>query len=176
MVLSCAIFMYGTTAFGQKQAASQANSVAASACDEPPYHALDFWVGEWDVFDSGDSSKAGESSISKILKGCAIEVNWVGTEGEHVRELFYYDKPQREWIQVWVGDAGATKQRQLLDQAENGTVRFQGKVAHVDGRSHLDRSTVTPLPGHRIHQVIELSRDQGNSWQTVFDAEYRRRK
>src|SRR5689334_6559610 len=62
MVLSCAIFMCGTTVYAQKQAAAQRNSVAASACDEPPYHALDFWVGDWDVFDSGDSSKAGESS------------------------------------------------------------------------------------------------------------------
>jgi hypothetical protein len=176
MVLSCAISFCGTAAFGQKQATGQPKSIAASACDEPPYHALDFWIGEWNVFDSADGSKAGESSIQRILKGCAIEVNRVGAEGEKVKELFYYNKPEHEWIQVWVGDGGATKQRQLLERSESAAVRFQGKVVHMDGRSHLDRSTVTPLPGRRVRQVIDLSRDQGNSWQVVFDAEYRRRK
>jgi hypothetical protein len=160
---------------GQKEAKTQPQANAATACEEAAYHTLDFWIGEWNVFDSADGSKAGESSIRRILRGCAIEVNWVGTEGEHVKELFYYDKPGHEWIQVWVGDGGATKQRQLVDRSEGGTVRFQGKVRHMDGRSHLDRSTVSPLPNDRVHQVIELSRDEGNSWQTIFDAEYRRK-
>jgi hypothetical protein len=39
--------------------------------------------------------------------------------------------------------------------------------------SHMDRTTLTPLAGGRVHQVIEISRDGGKNWETVFDAEYR---
>jgi hypothetical protein len=43
----------------------------------------------------------------------------------------------------------------------------------LDGGSHLDRTTLTPLPGGRVHQVIEISRDAGKTWEIAFDAEYR---
>lgn len=42
------------------------------------------------------------------------------------------------------------------------------------GRRCLDRTTLTPLPGGGLRQVIEISTDQGATWQTTFVAEYRR--
>jgi len=63
----------------------------------------------------------------------------------------------------------------LIEETKDGGVRFQGSIPHLDGKSHLDRTTLTPLPGGRVHQVIEISRNAGKTWETVFDAEYRRR-
>ena len=170
------VVLFGRSAVAQAPPAPQTAAMRsiAAACNEPAYHALDFWVGEWDVYDSQDGTRAGHSVLEKILNGCAIEVNWIGVEGEHVKELFYYDKPKQQWVQVWVGDGGATKQRRLLERLHDGSVRFQGEVAQMNGGSHLDRSTVTSLPNGRVHQVIEISRDGGKSWQPSFDAEYRR--
>jgi hypothetical protein len=170
----CAICICASSVAAQSQA-NPRKAVATPACNEPANHTLDFWMGEWNVLDAEDKSKAGESSITKILQGCAIEVNWFGAGGEHVKELFYYYKPKQQWIQVWVGDSGATKQRQSLEHLPSGAVIFEGEVAQMDGGSHRDRSTVTPLAGGGVHQVIEISRDHGKSWQTVFDAEYRKK-
>jgi len=75
---------------------------------------------------------------------------------------------------VWVTDAGPIKEKQVIEELKDGSVRFQGEIPHLDGSSHLDRTTLTPLPGSRVHQVIEISRDAGKNWETVFDAEYRR--
>ena len=149
-----------------------------SVCQQDPsYRQLDFWVGRWDVFDSHDGSKAGTSVLQTILNDCAIAEEWHEADGSgEVRELFYYQKAKKLWHQIWVSDAGPTKERLLVETLKDGSVRFQGEVAQLDGGSHLDRSTVTPLSGDRIHQVIEISRDDGKTWQVTFDAEYRKQK
>ena len=38
----------------------------------------------------------------------------------------------------------------------------------------LLRTTLTPLPGGRVHQLIEWSNDDGRTWQTSFEGWYRR--
>src|SRR4051812_13200248 len=178
----CFGIQFCAAAIGQNKSAG-ASAVAThsavampSRCDEAPYHLLDFWLGKWDVFDSSDGSKAGSSILENVLNGCVIEVNWVGVGGDKVKEIFYYAKAKKQWNQLWLGDTGRTKQRQLVEQLKDGGVRFQGEVEQFDGGTHLDRSTVIPLPGHRIHQVIETSSDAGKTWHVGFDAEYRKQK
>jgi hypothetical protein len=149
--------------------------VQPQACaSDPAYAKLDFWIGRWEVFDSHDGTRAGTSVLDKALKGCAVTVDWHEADGSgEIRELFYYAKAKKAWRQVWISDAGPTKERTMVDDPQEGSIRFLGEVAQLDGGSHLDRSTVTPLAGHRIHQVIEISRDHGQTWEVVFDAEYR---
>jgi len=149
----------------------------ASVCQQDAaYRRLDFWIGRWNVLNARDGSRAGTSTLAKILNGCAITVDWQEADGSgEVRELFYYQKAKKLWRQVWISDAGPTKERALVDVLPNGAIRFEGEVLQLDGGSHLDRSTITPLTGGRIHQLIEISRDGGKTWQTTFDAEYRRR-
>jgi hypothetical protein len=150
-------------------------AVQHAPCSEPPYHQLDFWIGRWNVYDRGDGALAGTSVIEKVLNGCAIEVDWHGADGSgEIRELFYYQKAAQRWRQIWVSDEGPTKERQSLPGS--ATLQFLGEVRELAGGSHLDRSTVTPQPDGRIHQLIEISRDGGKTWKTSFDGEYRAMK
>jgi hypothetical protein len=140
------------------------------------YQKLDFWIGTWDVYDNHDGSLNGTDTVEKIAGGCAIVENWKEADGSgEGKSLFYYEPARKQWKQVWVTDAGPIKQKQLIEETKDGGVRFQGSIPHLDGKSHLDRTTLTPLPGGRVHQVIEISRNAGKTWETVFDAEYRRR-
>jgi len=145
---------------------------------DPAYHKLDFWLGRWDVFDSQDSSKGGENFIEKILDGCAIVENWheLDPRGAGGKSLFYYQPVTKQWKQVWVTERGPMKEKKLVEEMKDGGVRFQGEIPRPDGTSYLDRTTLTPLSGDRVRQVIEISRDVGKSWQITFDAEYRRPK
>ena len=68
------------------------------------------------------------------------------------------------------------KEKKLIEEFNDGGVRFQGEIPRPDGSSYLDRTTLTPVPGDRVHQVIEISRDGGKTWQATFNAEYRRSK
>jgi hypothetical protein len=142
---------------------------------DPDYHKLDFWIGTWDVFDNHDSTLNGRDVVEKIVGGCAIIENWKEADGsDEGKSLFFYESAKKQWKQVWVTDAGPIKEKQLIEEMKDGGVRFQGEIPHRDGQSHLDRTTLTPLVGGRVHQVIEISRDAGKTWETVFDAEYRR--
>jgi hypothetical protein len=141
---------------------------------EPAYHKLDFWVGNWDVYDNHDGTLNGTDVVEKIVGGCALVENWREADGSgEGKSLFYYQKAGKQWKQVWVTDAGPIKEKRLIEELNGGGVRFQGEIPHLDGTSHFDRTTLTPLASGRVHQVIEISRDAGKTWETIFDAEYR---
>lgn len=163
-----------SAAFALAQNAAQTPN--RSCQQDPAYHKLDFWVGRWDVFNNGGGSKDGTNEIEKILNGCAIVENWHDASGSEGKSLFYYQKATGQWKQVWVTDQGPMKEKRLVEELKDGGVRFQGEIPHLNGGSHLDRTTLTPLGPDRVRQVIETSRDGGKTWEVGYDAEYRRRK
>ena len=154
---------------------SFAQTPASHPCEQDAaYHKLDFWVGHWDVYNA-DGSKDGTNDIQKVLNGCAITENWHDVTGGEGKSLFYYQKATKQWKQVWVTDMGPMKEKKLVEEFKDGGVRFQGEIPHLNGGSHLDRTTLTPLPQDRVRQVIEISKDDGKTWEKVYDAEYRRK-
>ena len=159
-------------------AVAQTGPPAPVPCDQnPTYHKLDFWLGEWDVFDIKSGQKDGANRIEKILRGCAIVENWTeAADGSEGKSFFYVQRATGQWKQVWVEDSGGMKEKSLQDSYTAAGVRFQGEILHKDGGSHLDRTTLIPMSGGRVRQTIEISRDGGTTWEMVYDAEYRRRK
>lgn len=141
----------------------------------PGYDRLDFWLGEWDVF-SGER-KVGTNRIGKILDGCAITEEWAGAGGGEGRSLFYFVPTTGEWKQVWVTDTatrtGGVKEKVLIGATDGGGLQFQGRILDGAGEAWYDRTTLTPLPSGDVRQLIEISQDSA-SWQTIFDAVYRR--
>jgi hypothetical protein len=153
-----------------------AQSETRPACvDTPVYGLLDFWVGEWDVF-VGDQ-QVGHNRITRVLDGCAITEDWHGAGGTQGKSLFYVD-PDGTWQQVWVtGQAtlpGGTKEKSLVARPDARSVRFQGRIRHPQAGEWLDRTTLTGLEDGSVRQVIEISRDNGQTWTVTFDAVYRR--
>ena len=147
------------------------------ACDDDPtYQALDFWVGEWNVY-VGDRV-VGENRIEKILDGCAITERWSARDGGDGHSLFFVDY-DGHWVQVWISQwartPGGVKEKLMVNDPPDGAVRFQGVVRHPDAGEWLDRTTLTPLEDGSVRQLIEISEDNGASWHPTFDAIYRRR-
>lgn len=153
--------------------AAEAPAPAPPCTDVTGFDRLDFWVGEWDVY--AGSQLVGHNVIRKILDGCAVEERWTGARGGVGRSLFYR-LPDGTWKQVWVTPhatrPGGVKEKTLVEELEGGGLRFQGEVDLPDGGSYLDRTTLTPLSAGRVGQVIEVSRDEGKTWQATFDAIY----
>jgi hypothetical protein len=134
--------------------AQTSNNTASHPCEQDAaYHKLDFWIGNWDVYDNHDGSKGGADIVEKILDSCAIVENWheLSADGADGKSLFYYQKATREWKQVWVTAVGPMKEKKLVEEFKNGGVRFQGEIPHLNGGSHLDRTTLTPLGRDKVH-------------------------
>jgi hypothetical protein len=139
----------------------------------PGSDAMDFWLGEWDVF-VAPHERAGFDRVEKVVAGGAIVESWTDADGSEGKGFFYFQPATGTWKQVWVQPGGYVKEK-LSAPVENG-LRFTGKVMLPDGREFPDRTTLTKNPDGSVHQVIEHSKDGGATWTVSFDAVYERRK
>lgn len=137
-------------------------------------HALDFWVGEWEVF-LATGPKDGDNRIEKFLGGFALQENWTEHDGHEGKSWFYFYRPEKRWKQIWVTDGGFVKEKAQVENQPEGGLRFRGEILLKDGRKLLDQTTLTPLPDGRVRQVIAQSFDGGATWQTGYEAYYVRK-
>ncbi|HEY7642855.1 MAG TPA: nuclear transport factor 2 family protein [Steroidobacteraceae bacterium] len=131
----------------------------------PRMHALDFWLGHWDVFEGGQL--VGTNFIEPSLDGCAVLEHWT-EQGGAGTSLFYYDVSTDRWKQVWVTDqalhpGGMKEKVEQIDFTAAGRIRFRGR----------DRTTLTRETDGKVRQVIESTPDGGKTWHAVFDAIYK---
>jgi hypothetical protein len=148
-----------------------------SCNDDPGFHEMDFWLGEWTV--KFGNRVVGTNRIEKILKGCALVEHWTAEDGSEGKSLFYYDATTGIWKQVWVTESayapGGLKEKTLVERMNGGGLRFQGEITRTGGEAYLDRTTLTPNPDGTVRQWIQISTDNGEMWTTVFDAIYERK-
>ena len=147
------------------------------ACDsDPSFHDLDFWLGDWTVVEAGKT--VGHNRIEKQLGGCAVVERWKAADGSEGQSLFYHPPGTSQWKQVWLTpqatSVGGSKEKLLVTRLPGGALRFAGELPLPDGRTLFDRTTLTPLDGGRVRQLIEQSRDRGVTWKPAFDAIYRK--
>lgn len=157
---------------------AKSESPPASCSADPGFHALDFWLGTWQVTANG--AYAGSDDVTAELAGCAVMERWTDSDGSHGLSLFVYDAFEGRWTQTWVTDRatgiGGLKFKTLVARYPGGGTRFQGTLPAPAGhRPVLDRTTLTPLKDGTVRQVIEYSTDGGTTWTNAFDAIYSRR-
>lgn len=157
---------------------SQITTFAQSPCSQNTlYNQLDFWVGEWNVYDQ-NNQLVGTNTIEKILKDCAIMEHWTGGTGNQGKSLFYVDNNTTSWKQVWVTENSpqpwGQKEKSLIRSIADSLVVFQGSY-QMNGSKTIDRTTLTKIDKDNVRQVIQVSQDGGSNWRTTFDAIYKRK-
>jgi hypothetical protein len=63
---------------GQARAAESMaleQTTAPATCDTPHHHQLDFWVGNWQVFDAGTNQLVAVDRVEKHSEGCIVQEN-----------------------------------------------------------------------------------------------------
>src|SRR3569623_926238 len=80
-------------------------------CSAPQYRQLDFWAGEWAVFDTAKGTRVGTSRIEPILKGCAIKESYDSPQapgGAYAGTSYSgYDRKDGKWHQLYVDVNGS---------------------------------------------------------------------
>lgn len=135
----------------------------------PEYRQLDFWLGEWDVFNTA-GQKVGDSRIELLLKGCVVQENWTGTQGGAGKSYNEYDPSLGKWQQFWVDDTGRTQY--YIGEGAEGEMRYTAEGKQKDGSPLLRRLTFTKLEGSKVRQHSQQSTDSGKTWSTVYDFTY----
>lgn len=132
---------------------------------------FDFWVGAWDVF-GPQGRQVGTNTIALLFDGGALSEHWRGNGGVEGHSLNAYDPHRDRWHQTWVDSTGGLL---LLDGGlVAGSMVLEGTAPGEDGAHERQRITWTPHDGH-VRQHWETSADDGATWQTAFDGDYRPR-
>ncbi len=143
------------------------------------YRKLDFWVGEWDVFNKNDL-KVGENRISLVLNDCAVLEEWASTNSQgnflfSGRSHSTYNPQTKQWQQHWVDNSGSSIDYTWGDAVGN-TMQFRTQPFKV-GRDSMavKRLTLYNMNPIKVRQLSEISYNNSNVWLTEFDFLYVRR-
>jgi hypothetical protein len=144
---------------------------ATNVCSSKAEHRdFDFWLGEWDVF-SGDKK---ESSIQPIIGRCVIYENYQQKDGYSGKSFNFYDRHLHQWRQTWVDVSGMASE--FAGSFQEGGIRYEGESHYPDGKKALRRMTLLPLTQNRVRQSSEISRDNGKTWEPLYDLLYVRKQ
>ena len=141
----------------------------AAACVDSAHHQLDFWLGDWDTFDSAalNQPSVARNHAEAILGGCVLREVYEQTDGLVGQSFTIYDADRRRWHQSWV-----TNQGQLL--VLEGTL--QGSRIVLDGIDHGKHDAMIRVSwepqAHGVREIATRSVDDGKQWQ-LFDTLFR---
>lgn len=138
-------------------------------CSTPEYRQFDFWVGDWEVY--ANDKLAGTNQITRVYNDCALRENYRSTGGYVGGSWNIYDASTGQWHQTWVDSTGTLLQ--MDGGLTDGSMVLAGERQTAEG-AVIDRITFRPLESGRVRQHWKLSADDGKTWQTLFDGEYRR--
>lgn len=156
------------------------STMAQKPCSKPEFRQFDFWIGEWEAF-APNGKKGGDSKITVILDSCVILEEWTSANAQ--QGLIYtgksfnsYNAATKQWQQTWTDNTGNTTEF-LRGEGSNGKiVYYADNVAGPAGKNFKRRLTFTKLSEDKVRQLGERSDDDGKTWTTEYDLEYRRKK
>lgn len=149
-------------------------------CTSPDYRQFDFWIGEWEAFGL-NGQKAGDSKISLLLDSCIILEEW--TSASVIKGVRYagksyntYNAAKKRWQQYWVDNVGGVTEYFNGHYEEGKMILQTDNSLQPDGSFKIQKMTFYNLGPDKVRQHGESSTDEGKTWKTDFDLEYRRKK
>jgi hypothetical protein len=142
-----------------------------ASCAAPEFRQFDFFAGDWDTYDMGDSSKAvARNRVTSVLGGCALREVYRQGDGLLGESLSLYDASRRRWHQSWFTNRGGLL---LLDGGlEGDRMVLTGEDKAADGTTSSLRA-IWRRQGTAVRETAERSTDGGTTWAPVFDIVFR---
>lgn len=151
--------------------AQNAPSPKAASCAAAEFHQLDFWAGDWDVFDiDSPATQVARVKVDRILDGCVLREDYQDTAGHKGQSFSIYDAGLKQWHQSWVTNRG---QLLLLGGGFHRDEVVLSATEHLaDGKSKLIRGTWKSVAGG-VRETAVTSTDDGKTWKPWFDLMFR---
>jgi hypothetical protein len=154
--------------------------MAQKPCSDPVYRQFDFWLGEWEAF-TVNGKKAGDSKISMILDSCVILEEWTSAtvqQGIRYAGKSYntYNMVEKKWQQYWLDNTGGVTAYFNGRFEQDKMILETVPTKQPDSSVKMLKMTFYNLGPDKVRQFGQSSSDQGKTWITDFDLEYRRKK
>src|SRR5580698_9385180 len=119
-------------------AANAAPARPPAGCNIPEYRQFDFWLGDWDTFDPGDSTTSvARAHIDPIAAGCALHELYEQTDGLIGDSILSFDPVRKLWQQTWVTNYGSLLV--IAGRFKDGALSMEGTMNLHNGTSLLQR-------------------------------------
>ena len=157
-----------------KPAVSLATAQAAR-CPDPEFRQFDFWMGDWDTFESDHSipESIARARVTPIAAGCAIHELYEQTDGLIGDSILSYDPVRKVWQQTWVDNRGSLIV--ISGAFKDGAVSMEGEMRLQNGKLFLQRIS-WKAEGDGVREFSMRSKDGGKTWEPFFDVLFKKRK
>ncbi len=154
-------------------AAAPANP-AGPKCPLPEFRQFDFWVGDWDTFETDKSTPGSiaHARVDPIAAGCAIHELYEQGDGLIGDSILSYDATKKVWQQTWVTNRGSFMY--LTGVFKDGAVTLEGESHSREGKTTNMRIT-WKAEGPTVREFAVFSTDGGKKWEPAFDVTFKRK-
>ena len=147
---------------------------SAAGCNVPEYRQLDFWLGDWDTFDPGDSTTSiARAHVDLIAAGCAVHELYEQTDGLIGDSILSFDPVRKLWQQTWVTNRGSLMV--ITGRFKEGVLTLEGAAHLRNGKSPLQRIT-WKAEGSGVRESSVISKDGGKTWEPAFDVLFQKHR
>ena len=165
LVLVC----LGVATLATGAAAPAASSVK---CTAPEYRQFDFWLGDWDVFET-DGSQSARAHVDLIAGSCAVHELYEQIDGLIGDSILSFDPVRKAWQQTWVTNGGTLMV--LSGAFKDGAVTLEGEYHSPTGKNLPHRIT-WKVEGSGVREAAVMSKDAGKTWEPAFDVLFKKHK
>ena len=148
-------------------------TLGASHCGDTGYHQLDFWIGDWDTFETDTRPSIARARFEPIAQGCAIHELYEQVDGLVGDSILSYDPVRKQWQQTWVTNRGSLMV--ITGNFKDGALVLEGEAHLNDGRSVMQRIT-WQAHDKGVRESAVLSKDGGKTWTAAFDVLFLKRR
>ena len=175
------VLVVAVAAHAAEPAAAQAKPAVSSAaaqaarCPDPEFRQFDFWMGDWDTFESDHSvpGSIARARVTPIAAGCAIRELYEQTDGLIGDSILSYDPVRKVWQQTWVDNRGSLMV--ISGAFKDGAVTMEGEMRLRNGKMFLQRIS-WKVEGDGVREFSVRSKDGGKTWEPFFDVLFKKRK
>jgi ketosteroid isomerase-like protein len=140
-------------------------------CSAAAYRQFDFWLGEWDVFEEGGSTREARATVTRAQGDCGLREQYQGSDGGGGESLSMYDPVSGEWQQTWLSSHG---QIVFIHGNPKGDAMVLSGTDHRASGRRLVRGVWKPEAAG-VRETAETSTDEGKTWTPWFDLSFRKR-
>lgn len=172
--LRTALAAVGIAFIAPAVAAPSAAPLTSPQCSAREYHQLDFWIGDWDTFetDTAGGPSIARARVEPIAQGCAIHELYEQADGLVGDSILSYDPVRKQWQQTWVTNRGSLMV--LWGDFKDGALILEGEAHLRDGKSVMQRIT-WKAQDSGVRESAVLSKDGGKTWTAAFDVLFLKR-
>jgi len=152
-----------------------AQGMPGYGCDTPESRQFDFWVGDWELsyVDEGRAATS-RNRITKILDGCGLLEEFSGGSGTRLqgRSLSTFDRVTGKWKQTWIDNTASYLD--FTGGMVDGRMVLTREAGSITGRRFLQRMVWQDIRADGLKWLWQRSDDEGQSWTTLWEIDYKR--